>query len=259
MTTRSFITRELDVGACVRLGTMVRSNTQKLLEEGALDTESRAKVKKALLHFLDVTDAIDQANKGAVMPRVDRGTDRCVAGLFRAVDGITAALHESPLRPLSEPAKLRLATAELFLEFGFPNGTSYLTLEHEKQWEHLRELEKFLKSEQGEELTNALGLQLEVEAALDWIKSYGEHKGITSSQEVDRLLDELLVRWHDAYEKLAEKVKGTFDDDNPEEAPLRALFLSPYLDEVEKIRKEDRARAKKYREAKKAKKDQSPS
>lgn len=251
MEERTFVTRELEPGACIRVGNTLRANAQELarrLEESGEPLPSG--VKLALERAAQQTDALDLFARGSTMPLVDRGADRSIAGLCRAIDGIAAALSASALLDLSAEAQARLDDAQRLLELAFPEGTGFLRLDYDAQWEALRELEKRLQRDEAKDLAEKLGLQLEVARALAWIDLYGKRSGITQHQnDPGRQLEALLSAWHEAYEEVADKAKGAFDRDDPR----RQLLLSPYLEELEKLREESRERTKKYRDARKGK------
>jgi hypothetical protein len=251
MTTRSFISRTFELGACIRVGTSLQANVKKLIADGViLDPKLNALVIKhgALTSMLDLSEKND-------MRLVDRGTDTCVGGFHTLIEGTIAALQDSPALPLPDEADTRLNDAERLLALTLPEGTGFLLFEYKLQWEHLRALEKALGSAEVHGLCKTLGLQIEQARVLSWIELYGKKQGITEHQEESiTKLEQTLLEWHTLYEKIAEKAKGLYDSDNKEENEKRQMFLSPYLNELTQLREEGRKRNQQYRDAK-AKKD----
>lgn len=250
MATRDFVVRELEPGTCIRIGTTLKANIKELTDSGETFP---AKLQSAISASSSATNELDSFVKSVPMILVDRGTDRAIGGYRALIEGITNTLHPTTILLLSKGAEERLANAARLLELLFPNGTGYLKLTFDEQWESLRELQKTIQSKEAQELIESLGLQEESAQALQWIELYGKRRGITESQKDSvAKLEDLLARWHNAYEKLALQAKAHYDEDNPAENQKLQRFLAPYATELEKMRQEDRERAKKYREAKKS-------
>ena len=237
----TFLPRRLSQGGCVIAGTQLAARHEQIKAELKNAKNKLApKVEAAVLKTLERTKAVEVlvSNEAAIVD-IDRGTDRCIAGVGDQLDAIERAFDRGALLPLTDQQAARLADARLVRGALLPSGTVFLRQPYSQQWVEMKNMLRALDGKDVAAAVERLGLEAEMHRIRSWVALYGARLGVTEIKDADPAAV-AVDAWHQAYGELMVRVHDAYDDPkDPSHEMIRRALTSPYQSQVDEERRLD--------------------
>lgn len=227
MSDADILTRRLSREGCVLAGTQLGTHLDELRKDKHRLVPPVAEASQEALDATKALEALDGSAE-ASMTDIDRGADRCIAGLDSHLAAVAQCLDHADVLPLTPAQQARVEDAASLRVALFPAGTAFLRLPYRQQWERMSALVRATEQPDNVRLLRQLGLTAEAERVKAWTDVYGARLGLTETQAPDALV-QALQRWHDAVGSLVVLVRAHYRDRNDAtHQRVRDLLLSPY-------------------------------
>jgi hypothetical protein len=242
-----FLSRRLSQPGCSVAGTQLGTQHENLKTElKGLKIKLSPKVEATIVLVLEQTKIVEALpSSDATMMEIDRGTDRCIAGIHDQLDAIERTFDHGSILPLTDDESARLADASLVRGSVLPAGTSFLKLVYKQQWAQMSSMLSALAVKETAAAVTRLGLAVEVGRLRRWVELYGAKLGLTEVKQADPGVAGVQA-WHDAYGELFAHVHSEYNDRKDEtHAKIRDALLSPYTNQADEERRvEQKAKAR---------------
>ncbi|MCK6513235.1 hypothetical protein L6R29_25170 [Myxococcota bacterium] len=210
-----------------------KQQNQPSISASVLEKKAALVAAAESLHVLSSTSASERW-------AVDQANDRILAGLHNTLQGFVQALS-SPRYALNPAQQQLLGAATLLLDELFANGTGFLRKSYSTQYGTMRLMLARSKEAHCQQATQTLGLQPVIEMFQTAAEEYGRTMGYTTASLQPGLMD----AWSEALEGYLAAVISAYGRNST----LRSLFLSPYHQVREQIRKRRAAQERQQEKA----------
>ncbi|RYE83051.1 MAG: phosphoenolpyruvate--protein phosphotransferase, partial [Myxococcales bacterium] len=158
MSDADILTRRLSREGCVLVGTQLETHHDELRHKDKV--KLLPAVEEACQEAIAASKALEALDGGAEasMLEIDRGSDRCIAGLDAHCAAVAQCLDFADVLPLTPEQQARVAAAASLRTALFPAGTAFLRLPHRQQWERMSALVRATEQPDTARLLRQLGL-----------------------------------------------------------------------------------------------------